>query len=118
MSDVAQLGEEFLLAEIAVFVCISLVDEFHDIGIADNDVQVLVEDALDFVEANQSLLFPIEQLEHLFSLGLSPLPSKPLFRYHFLSLSKGEGILAGVVANAVDFFFDLLSVHLREGEIA
>ncbi len=57
-------------------------------------------------------------MKHLLGFGLASLPIEPLLCYHFFRFCKREELLAGVVADTVDFLLDLLAVHLRESEVA
>jgi hypothetical protein len=75
---VAELGEKLILIQKAILVEVRFLDELQNVVIADIDVQVLVEDGFDFVEAHQPSLLPIKQSEHVQSLLFSSPPEEPL----------------------------------------
>jgi hypothetical protein len=112
---VAQFGKELLLVEESVLIEVCLLDELEDVVIADIDVEVLVEDGLDFVDAHHSLLLPVEQREHVQRLLLPPPTEEPLLRdqLHHFRQRKRLLLLVGVA----DLVLDLLTVHLRVGEV-
>lgn len=76
------LGEELLLVEITIFIDVCLLDEFQNVIITHDDIQILVEHLFDFGQTHQSLLFSIEQAEHVHGFVL-PAPSiEPLLLDH------------------------------------
>ena len=115
-SLVAQFAEKLLLVEVAVFVEICFLDEFQDIVVADVDVEVLVEDRFNFVEADQSSFLAVEEGEHVEGLFLPAAAEEPLFGDEFDDLGEGEGVF--VLVGAGDLVFDLFAVHFGEGEVA
>ena len=76
---VSQFCEKLLLVEVAVLVEVCLFDELQDIVVADIDIEVLVKDCFDFVEADQSSFLAVEEGEHVEGLFLSSSPKEPLF---------------------------------------
>ena len=104
------------MAQKAVFVNISLFDELKNIVVADVDVQVLVEDALYLIDANQSPLFAVKQSEHVQSFLFPSSTEEPFFSDQIYDLAEWEAIL--VLVGSSDFVLDLLPVHFSIGEVA
>lgn len=115
-SLIAQLSEELLLIEEAIFIKICLLYELKDVIIADIDIEVLVEDCLDLIDSHQPLLLPIEQCEHVQCFFFPSSAEEPLLGDKFHHFAEGEGLL--ILMDVGDLVFYLLAVHLGVGEVA
>ena len=73
------LCEEILLVQVPIFICVRILDELNYIVITDHNVQILVENLLDFLDPNQPFLLPIEKGEKIHGFFFFPSSVKPLF---------------------------------------
>ena len=105
-----------MLIEVAVFVGVRILDKFHDIVVADHDIQILVENLLNFHNSDQSFLLPVKEGKNIHGLFLFPSPVKPLLMDEVQNLRKHE--LVFIVVGVGDFVFDFLAVHFGEAEVA
>jgi len=76
------LGEKLLLVKITVFVDISLLNKLENIIIADDDIEILVKDLLDFGKSDKPFLFSIKQCEHVHGLVFPSSSLKPFLLDH------------------------------------
>lgn len=113
---VSELGKELLLAQEAILVKVSLLDELQNIIIADVDIEILVENRLDLVDADQSLLFSVKEGEHIQSLLFSTSTKEPFFCDEVYNFTKGKSLL--LLMYVGNLIFDFLSIHLGVGEVA
>lgn len=90
MMEVELLREELLLVEVTVFIEVSLLYEFQNVIIADNDIQVLIENLFYLGESNKALLLSIEKAKHVEGF-IFPAPAiEPLFLNHLEHFRQGE----------------------------
>ena len=115
-SLVAQFGKELLLVKEAVLIDIRLLNELEDIVVADIDVQVLVEDCLDFIQTHQSSFLSVEQCKHVQSLLLASSSEEPLLSDKFDDFTQRERVL--VLMGSRYLVFDLFAIHFSIGEVA
>ena len=113
---VAQFGEKLILVQKAILIEVGLLDELQNVVVADIDIQVLVEDGLDFVEAHQPPFLPVEQSKHVQSLFFPSSAEEPLFGDEIDDFRQTEGVF--VLVGGGYFVLDLLPVHLGVGEVA
>ena len=105
-----------MLIKKTVFVQVSLLNEFQNIVVTDIDVQVLVKDCFDFINANKSLFLSVEECEHIQSLFLSSSSEEPLFSDELHHFTQRKRLL--ILMSTRNFIFDFLSIHLSVCEIA
>jgi hypothetical protein len=57
---VAEFCEKFVLVEVPVLVIVGFFDKLQNVIVADVYVQILIENAFDIVESDQTSLFSVE----------------------------------------------------------
>jgi hypothetical protein len=57
---VAEFSEKFVLVEVPILVIVGFFDKFQNVIVANVDVQILIENAFNIVEPDQTSLFSVE----------------------------------------------------------
>jgi hypothetical protein len=57
---VAEFSEKFVLVEVPILVIVGFFDKFQNVIVANVDVQILIENAFNIIESDQTSLFSVE----------------------------------------------------------
>ena len=114
-SLVTQLGKEFILIQVPIFVSICLLNKFQNIIVTNVDVQILIKNSFDVIQSHQSSLLSVKQCEQVKCFLLTTFAEKPFFCDHINDITERKGFF--VIELVDDFVFNFLSVHFGKSKV-